>query len=176
MATNIEIKARVRDLDELRKCTEALSDTPCAVIPQEDTFFHTSQGRLKLRVLAPDHGQLVYYQRRDAAGPKRSDYLISTTGEPDALKAVLAAALGVRGVVRKQRHLYLVGNTRVHLDHVEGLGTFVELEVVLGPGQTEEEGQAIATGLMAELGIREADLIKGAYIDLLQQQINELNG
>lgn len=168
MAANIEIKARVRDPDALRTRAEALSDTPCAVIPQEDTFFHIPQGRLKLRALAPDRGQLIYYQRQDAAGPKRSDYCIATTGEPDALKTVLAAALGVRGVVRKQRHLYLVGNTRVHLDHVEGMGMFVELEVVLGPGQTEEAGQATATGLMAELGIREVDLVEGAYIDLLQ--------
>ena len=168
MATNVEIKARVRDPDALRAHAEALSDTPCTIIPQEDTFFHTPQGRLKLRVLAPDRGQLIYYQRQDAAGPKRSDYLVATTGEPDALKAVLAAALGVRGVVRKQRHLYLAGNTRVHLDHVEGLGTFVELEVALGPGQTTEEGQAIAIGLMTELGIQKVDLVEGAYIDLLQ--------
>jgi predicted adenylyl cyclase CyaB len=61
-----------------------------------------------------------------------------------------------------------VGNTRVHLDEVEGLGSFLELEVMLGPGQSEQEGQAIAQELMAQLGVEESDLIEGAYMDLLE--------
>ncbi len=74
-----------------------------------------------------------------------------------------------RGVVRKERLLYMVGQTRVHLDSVEGLGHFVELEVVLRPGQSDDEGQAIARDLMARLGIREADLLETAYMDMLAQ-------
>lgn len=167
MATNIEIKARIADLETLRQRVEALSDTAGELIPQEDTFFHTPRGRLKLRVMAPDNGQLIYYERSDKAGPKRSDYLISVTREPESLKAVLSAALGVRGQVRKERWLYWVGHTRVHLDKVEGLGTFMELEVVLQPGQSAEEGQLAAEALMQQLGFQETDLIEGAYIDLL---------
>ena len=168
MAVNIEVKARVRDTDRLRRTVEELSDTPRTVIHQEDTFFHTPRGRLKLRVLAPNSGELIYYQRADSSGPKPSNYLIAATNDPDSLKALLVSCLGVRGVVRKQRLLYHVGNTRIHLDEVEGLGAFVELEVVLGPGQSEEEGQAVADELMAKLGIEESDLIEGAYIDLLE--------
>lgn len=168
MATNIEIKARVRDIDAVRAIAEKLSDLPCTVLSQEDTFFHTPQGRLKLRVLAPDRGQLIYYERADAAGPKRSEYFVSPTDDPASLKAVLAPCLGIRGVVRKRRSLYLVGNTRVHLDEVEGLGSFLELEVMLGPGQSAEEGQATALELMAKLGVQECDLIEGAYMDLLE--------
>ena len=52
MASNIEIKARVDDFESLRIRAEALSDQPLKVIPQEDTFFNTEKGRLKLRVLA----------------------------------------------------------------------------------------------------------------------------
>lgn len=167
MGTNIEIKARVTDPESLRERVEALSDTAGELIPQEDTFFHAPIGRLKLRVMAPDYGQLIYYQRSDAAGPKRSDYLISVTNEPETLKAVLSAALGVRGRVRKERWLYWVGHTQVHLDQVEGLGTFMELEVVLQPGQSPEEGQMVAEALMQQLGLKETDLIQGAYIDLL---------
>jgi adenylate cyclase class IV len=168
MGINIEIKARIRDLEGLRKRAEALSDTPCRVISQEDTFFYTPQGRLKLRNLEPDRGELIYYVREDAAGPKRSNYLLCATTDPVSLEAVLEAALAVRGVVRKRRSLYHVGETRIHLDEVEGLGSFVELEVVLGFGQSEDEGQAIAAKLMAQLGIEETDLVEGAYIDLLQ--------
>ena len=167
MATNIEIKARVADPESLRQRVEALSDTAGELIPQEDTFFHIPSGRLKLRVTAPDYGQLIYYQRSDAAGPKRSDYLISVTREPETLKAALSAALGIRGQVRKERWLFWIGHTRVHLDQVEGLGSFMELEVVLQPGQSAEEGQMVAEALMGQLGLQETDLIEGAYIDLL---------
>jgi len=168
MATNVEIKARVRDIAAVRAIAEKLSDQPCTVLLQEDTFFLTPQGRLKLRVLAPDRGQLIYYERADAAGPKRSEYFVSPTDDPASLKAVLAPCLGVRGVVRKRRLLYMVGNTRVHLDEVEGLGAFLELEVGLGADQGEAEGQATARELMARLGIQESDLIVGAYMDLLE--------
>jgi predicted adenylyl cyclase CyaB len=174
MATNIEIKARVRDRERLRQLAETLSDTPCVTLLQEDTFFNTPGGRLKLRSLAPDQGQLIYYVRDDAAGPKRSNYVISTTTEPDALKAVLAASLGIRGVVRKQRLLYMAGNTRIHLDEVQGLGDFMELEVVLLPGQSEQEGQATAVEIMEKLGIKDSDLVEVAYIDLLEKAL-ELN-
>jgi predicted adenylyl cyclase CyaB len=168
MPINIEIKARVHDFAALQSRAEALSDTPVQVIPQEDTFFQTPRGRLKLRQLAPDQAQLVYYERPDQEGPKRSTYHIFETGDPQNLKGILSLALGVRGVVRKRRFLYLVGQTRLHLDDVEGLGQFMELEVVLRPGQTDAEGQAIARDLMTRLGVREEDLLSAAYMDLIE--------
>ena len=119
MARNIEIKARVPDPAELRRRATALTDTPAELIPQEDTFFHVPQGRLKLRVITPDHGQLIYYRRPDAAGPNQSDYHIAVTADPQTLKNVLARSLGVRGVVNKQRWLYLFGPTRIHLDRAD---------------------------------------------------------
>jgi len=168
MAVNVEIKARVRDMDALRARAEALSDRPCQELTQEDIFFRSPQGRLKLRILAEDEGQLIYYERSDVAGPKSSYYLISQTTEPRTLQAVLEAAWGIRGIVRKTRYLYLVGQTRVHLDRVEGLGDFMELEVVLRPAQSAEWGQATALGLMEALGIKTDDLVTGAYLDLLE--------
>ena len=168
MATNIEIKAKIRDFDQLKKQVEQISDTPVEIIPQTDTFFHTPQGRLKLRELA-DHGQLIYYERADASGPKQSNYFISRINEPAPLIEVLTFALGVRGVVRKQRWLYWVGKTRIHLDRVEGLGDFLELEVVLDDDDTPEEGERIAAELMRTLGIEATDLVEGAYMDLLEQ-------
>jgi len=168
MPANIEIKARVPDFAALRQRAAALSDTPVEVIPQEDTFFHTPKGRLKLRLLAPDRAQLVYYERPDQDGPKRSNYHIFPTSDPENLKMTLALALGVRGVVRKTRYLYMAGQTRIHLDDVEGLGHFMELEVVLCDGQTDADGQAIAEDLMTRLGVRQEDLLEGAYMDLLE--------
>ncbi len=170
MPSNIEIKARARDFADIRKRAEKLTDTPVKVMSQEDTFFTVPQGRLKLRVRNPEPAQLIYYERPDQGGPKRSDYQIFETGDPENLKLTLGRALAVRGVVRKTRYLYMVGQTRVHLDDVEHLGQFIELEVVMRPGQTDAEGQAIAQDLMSKLGVEPADLLEGAYMDIIEQR------
>lgn len=169
MPVNIEIKAHVHDFPALQRRAELLSDAPCQVIPQEDTFFSCPKGRIKLRELGPEHGQLVYYLRPDTAGPKHSDYKIFETDNPAGLKLILAQAYGVRGVISKVRYLYTVGQTRIHLDDVRGLGKFIELEVVLRVDQTDEQGQAIAEDLMRNLGVEEGDLIDGAYMDLMEK-------
>uniref|UniRef100_A0A8C5MVB0 CYTH domain-containing protein n=1 Tax=Leptobrachium leishanense TaxID=445787 RepID=A0A8C5MVB0_9ANUR len=120
---------------------------------------------------SPDgRGQLIYYERPDLQGPKLSNYSISSTSDPHGLEEVLTQALGVRGSVVKQRLLFLVGQTRIHLDRVQDLGDFLELEVVLTDSQTIEDGNQIADGLMKSLGIACEDLLTCAYIDLLQKQ------
>jgi len=170
MPANIEIKARVRDFALFESRATSLSETYPQVIPQADTFFNVPRGRLKLRQLGPEEGQLVFYERPDQAGPKRSNYMVASTSEPGAVKAALAAALGIRGVVRKTRLLFIVGQTRIHLDEVEGLGYFAELEVVLRPGQEDADGQAVAEELMRRLGIEKEDLLEAAYMDMLEEK------
>jgi adenylate cyclase class IV len=115
-------------------------------------------------------GELIHYHRPDAAGPKLSDYVLVPVADPDSLREALARACGLIGRVRKHRILALVGPTRIHLDQVEGLGDFLELEVTLQGGQTEAEGTAIAHDLMARLGVQPQQLLEGAYFDLLRLQ------
>jgi len=172
MPSNIEIKAYARNFAEIRRRAEELSPKPVEILRQEDTFFNVGMGRLKLRILSADKGQLIYYTRPDQEGPKRSDYHISHTSDAENLKRVLELAYGIRGLVRKTRYLYLVGQTRIHLDDVENLGQFMELEVVLSEGQSDLEGQAIAEGLMTSLGVESIDLLEGAYMDLLEKSSN----
>lgn len=168
MPSNIEIKARAHNFEEIKSRAEKLGALPVQVISQEDTFFNTPQGRLKLRTLV-DHAELIYYTRPDQEGPKRSDYHIARSADPLNLKRVLDLAYGIRGVVKKTRYLYLIGQTRVHLDDVVGLGQFIELEVVMAEGQSDDEGQKIAEDLMSALGVERTDLIDGAYMDLLEK-------
>lgn len=169
MGTNVEIKARVANPEAVARVARALSGgAEPVVLVQEDTFFPCAAGRLKLRKLAPERGELIHYHRPDQAGPKTSSYTLVPTATPDLLRDTLAAALGTTVVVRKTRLLWLVGPTRVHLDHVEGLGDFLELEVVLTPGQSPAEGEAIARALAKRLGVGDADLVEGAYADLLR--------
>lgn len=169
MPTNIEIKARLHDRAAIEARARELTDVPVELIPQVDTFFVTAKGRLKLRELSADRGQLVYYERLDQGGPKRSDYRIFETRDVQGLRETLGSALGIRGVVRKVRSLYLIGQTRLHLDQVEDLGDFMELEVVLRPNQSESDGTAIANDLLDRLGVARSDLLEGAYMDLLEQ-------
>ena len=102
MATNIEIKARVGDPAGLKSKVEAISDTDGQRIVQEDIFFHSPQGRLKLRILGQGRGQLIYYERPDSAGPKQSDYYISrsrmSSAGPTACAAWSARSVGCIGL------------------------------------------------------------------------------
>lgn len=171
MPRNIEIKARVSesDWDGLVHRVAALATAGPTPIAQDDTFFGCASGRLKLRVYSPTEGELIHYQRPDQTGPKASDYVRSPTTEPHTLSDALTRAHGQVGRVVKQRTLYLVGRTRVHLDRVVDLGSFVELEVVLAPGDDVDTGVAEAHALMAALRIAPAQLVDAAYVDLLAQ-------
>jgi predicted adenylyl cyclase CyaB len=167
MPSNIELKARDIDPARTRALAKHISDAPAVELKQEDTFFSCPNGRLKLRRISPAHNELIFYRRPDVAETKQSDYLIAPVTAPESLAAVLTAACGNFRTVVKTRWLFQVGQTRIHLDEVEGLGSFIELEVVLLEGQPPQEGHCIARELMARLGIRDGDLVEGAYADLL---------
>jgi len=167
MAHNVEIKARVDEPSTLFNRAKAIADHGPVEILQDDTFFACPMGRLKLRILSDSEGQLIHYQRPDSTQPKESQYSIVPTSTPHALRETLVHALGVHGRVRKKRLLFLIGNTRIHLDEVEGLGNFMELEVVLNEGETTAYGVAIAHDIMRQLGVRDDQLIARAYVDLL---------
>ncbi len=167
---NVEIKARVRDVARQRMLAQKLAQGEPQVIEQEDVFFRVPRGRLKLRAFGDGTGELIYYERRDSTGPATSEYRLSPTGDPESLRETLGAALGLGAIVRKRRTLYWSGQTRIHLDEVEGLGDYLELEVVLGGEQSAEEGEEIARDIMARLEVRDADLVDRAYVDLLEAE------
>ena len=168
MPRNIEIKARIHSVDGLLPVARALADGDVVAIDQHDTFFHVPHGRLKLRAFADGSAELIHYHRPDTAAPKASDYVRVPIADADAaaLREALARGCGVIGHVRKRRLLLLVGQTRVHLDRVEGLGDFIELEVVLHEGQSDDGGRVIAEQLMQRLGLADAPRLAGAYLDL----------
>lgn len=167
MARNVEIKARIASVDAVEPLAAALATAGPTLIAQDDSFFRCANGRLKLRAFADGTGELIFYQRPDQPGPKLSAYQLVPTAHPGPLRDALAAAHGLAGRVVKQRTLYLAGRTRVHLDRVQGLGDFLELEVVLRDDETVEAGQREAEALLERLGVRPDQLIEGAYVDLL---------
>jgi len=167
MPNNIEIKAKVKDFPATQKIINTIADGLPSKISQWDTFFHSSSGRLKLRDFGNGKGELISYFRSDADGPTVSEYSICVTHCPADLRNVLAMTLGVRGEVKKMRSLYHVGRTRIHLDEVEQLGTFLELEVVMADEESHDKGKAEAADLLKTLCVSTEDLVSCAYVDLL---------
>jgi adenylate cyclase class IV len=172
MARNIEIKARIDGIESILPLAAKIASEGPTEIHQDDTFFTCLNGRLKLRAFSEHEGQLIFYQRSDSAGPKESFYVISPTSSPDTLRQTLELAYGVGGRVRKHRTLFLVGRTRVHLDKVEGLGDFLELEVVLADNEPNETGISIAHDLLEKLAVSPRQLVEEAYVDLLAKLPN----
>lgn len=87
MPSNIEIKVFLPDPSRVKQIVEEIGEDKGGIL-QEDTFFTSKQGRLKLRRFSATHGELIYYERPDKPGPKQSRYVLSTTGDPDGLKNV----------------------------------------------------------------------------------------
>lgn len=167
MPRNIEIKARIQSVEVLALKAAAVATQGPIEITQDDTFFRCESGRLKLRAFSAKEGELIFYRRANEHGPKESFYVRTPTANPEGLRECLTLAYGQVGRVLKHRTLYLIGRTRVHLDQVEGLGHFLELEVVLEENESIEAGVAEAHSLMAQLGVGPSQLVETAYVDLL---------
>jgi predicted adenylyl cyclase CyaB len=165
--TNIEIKARCVALETVRQRLTAAGVPLARRMRQVDTYFHAPHGRLKLREIDGQEAQLIQYERAGATAAHPSDYVVAPVGEPAPLKEALSRALRVRAVVEKTRELYLWGHTRVHLDEVVGLGSFLELETVVTE-QTVEEAERECHEVQTALEVREEDLIAGSYADLAE--------
>jgi len=170
MPLNIEIKARWDDHDAVRAVLQAEGARFVGTDHQVDTYFHVPHGRLKLREGTIECA-LIHYDRPDQAGPKRSDVHLYTPTPDGDLKAVLTAALGVRVVVDKRREIYFIDNVKVHLDAVDGLGRFVEIEAV------DRDGTRGADALMKQcrhymerFKLPDEALVPGSYAELLLAQ------
>lgn len=166
---NIELKARLTDVDAARKLAESVATERLAAQHQLDTYFHCRRGRLKLREIDGLSAQLISYARPDQPGPKPSEYLLVPISNPESLKAALSAALGVRVVVEKRREILLDHNVRIHLDEVVGLGRFIEFEAVLEGHVDDAAGQAQVDRLIELFGIESSDLLSGSYAEMLDR-------
>lgn len=163
---NIEIKARCSDFEQLRKKIKESGGKYIATMKQVDTYFEVPNGRLKLRVIDDKESVLIFYERPDQTSSKESNYYIYPSSDGNALKQFLTKAFIVTKTVKKFRELYIVGNTRVHLDEVAGLGQFMELETVIN-NQTEQEAREENLDVINKLNISRNDMLKSSYSDML---------
>jgi len=167
---NIELKARCRDLGAARKTARSAGAEFAWVAHQHDTYFRCPDGRLKLRRIDSSGGrraELIRYRRADVGGPRLSRYRVRPVRLPRLLGWWLALRHGIVAEVSKRRELWLWRGVRIHLDEVEKLGTFVELEAVVGDIGSEPEADRRCREMAGRLGIEDADVIEVSYSDML---------
>ncbi len=165
---NFEIKARCADPERVRAVLREQQARFVGTDHQVDTYFRVPEGRLKLREGTIENA-LIYYQRPNAAGPKPSDVVLYAVERGAELRTLLTAALGVLVTVDKQREIYYVGNVKFHIDQVQGLGQFVEIEAA-GDERTDRDALLRqCREYMQAFGIREAELVAKSYSDLLME-------
>ena len=170
---NVEIKARLSNLQRARDVAVELGAEFSETLHQRDVYFKVRKGRLKLRYLRPAYGELIYYHRSNQKNPRPSDFQICPALSPDELEQILTDALGVWIIVTKVRELYLLNNVRIHLDAVEELGEFIELEAVMDDTHTVEQEKERVKDLMQKFGIINEDLLSVSYSDLLSEKMRK---
>ncbi|HMQ06096.1 MAG TPA: class IV adenylate cyclase [Saprospiraceae bacterium] len=172
--TSIEIKAICDDPFRIIDWLEKNQARYIGEDIQTDTYFLVKQGRLKHRE-GQIENNLIYYERNDKAGPKKSKINIYPCTREGNLIQILIQALGMKVQVKKIRRIYIIETIKIHLDIVEGLGSFVEIEVfVSGEAQEESRGRTQCKLLMDKWGIKEGDLIGASYSDLMIAKNNRI--
>lgn len=165
---NLELKARDADPERSLKTCESLGAESLGALLQEDTYFAVPRGRLKIRREEGAAACLIAYQREDLRGRKESRYRLVEIDDASGMEEALADVLGVTAVVSKARRLFVFEGVRIHLDRVDGLGCFIELEGVAVPEDVDlGRLEILLSGLRDSFGIADVDLVGSSYCDLV---------
>jgi predicted adenylyl cyclase CyaB len=164
---NVEIKARCHDPERVRRYLHDHHADFKGVDEQTDTYFDVPNGRLKLREGMIENN-LIFYERDDQQGPKKSQFNLVKIEDAKGLKEVLSKSNGIKTIVKKKREIYYIGNVKFHIDDVPGLGSFAEIEAGnVFSDISQDELQQQCDFYMSELGIRKEDLIENSYSDMV---------
>ena len=170
---NIEIKARINNTEKICHILKVSKYKFVGNDHQIDTYFNVNRGRFKLRESSLSGPHLIIYMRDDLSGPKSSEYQIISVKNEVGLKHLLKKTLGIRNVIEKSRKIYLYKNVRIHLDQVKKLGNFLELEAVMDEDNNSRKMEIRKIkSLLVRLGIKDENLIKGSYENLIESPDN----
>ena len=165
MPLNLELKASVPSIQSARESAVRCGARFQGTLHQVDTYFNVARGRLKLREIGEQGAELIYYERAETASERWSNYSRVAVPDPTVLKQQLAAALGILVVVRKKRELFFLERIRIHLDEVEGLGSFLEIEI---PVVDAQEASRKMQHVREWLGVEERSIFTASYSDLIR--------
>lgn len=142
-------------------------------VEQVDTYFAVPSGRLKLREITEGserRAELIGYSRPNEDGARWSEYYRAEF-KPEQIAALIKMmkeTIGVKVVVRKEREVVVTRRTRIHLDTVDSLGHFVELETVVGDDEGDSGASDELRDVSAMLGLDAFSVVAGSYSDLLE--------
>jgi predicted adenylyl cyclase CyaB len=165
MPRNLEVKARIRSVREAEQTARSINATFEGTLHQVDTYYNVPRGRLKSREINNERAELVFYERDEHAKHRESNYRVFPCMEISLLKEILGRSLGIRATVKKKRELFMYNSTRIHLDEVENLGSFLELESPVE--ESLDKAQEVVAFLVREFNVQDADFILESYVDLL---------
>jgi adenylate cyclase, class 2 len=168
MPQNLEIKAMIPSVERAKAVAYSLNARLVEELHQIDTYFDVQHCRLKLREVNQAGAELIYYDRTEASKQRVSQFEIFPCSNPSLLKIMLGKAIGIKTVVEKKRLLFLYKSTRIHLDEVIHLGSFLELETPIE--SSIEAAIEVTNFLERKFDINESDYVLNSYLDLLLQQ------
>jgi adenylate cyclase class 2 len=164
---NIEIKARCGDPSFIRNYLLSHDAKFKGTDEQTDTYFNAKNGRLKLREGIIENN-LIYYERENEAGPKSSKFNLIPVSDASLLKYTLEKSIGIKVIVKKKREIYYIRNVKFHIDTVDGLGSFIEIEAGnIMADLPENELRKQCENYLKEFGVMEDELVDVSYSDLL---------
>ncbi|RPI15729.1 MAG: CYTH domain-containing protein [Ignavibacteriae bacterium] len=168
MAENIEIKAILREPAAVEENIKQFTGNELsAVLHQTDTFYRNPFGRIKIREINNDSTEVIFYNRSNSAEVRKCRYYRFNLLFPKFTKGFFRTFFGVRGIVVKERRLYFYDNTRIHIDTVKNLGSFIEFEYVVDEAHPQKNGYPVVKELMRQLNIKDNDILSVSYIDML---------
>jgi predicted adenylyl cyclase CyaB len=163
----MEIKARCSEPDKIRALLLGRNADIKGTDRQIDSYFKVPKGRLKLRE-GDIENSLIFYNRSNEAGPKQAEIYLYHPETNTELKEILVNALGLLITVKKKREIYFIDNVKFHIDAVENLGSFIEIEAIDTTGEIgTDKLLKQCQKYMKIFGISKEELIDCSYSDML---------
>ncbi|MBW2990668.1 class IV adenylate cyclase [Candidatus Woesearchaeota archaeon] len=164
---NIEIKAKHDNIKHVRYLLKQNKAKFIGKDHQIDTYFKVPSGRLKIREGNIEHS-LIYYEREDIKGPKHSKVTLVDLEPKSNLKDLFMKIFRPLVVVDKKREIYFIDNVKFHIDSVNELGEFIEIEAIDKEGKIGLETLTNQCKQYIDLfEIKNKNLIDKSYSDLL---------
>ncbi len=164
---NIEIKSKCNNTEKIKKILEKLNARFIGIDYQIDTYFNVKNGRLKLREGNIENA-LIFYKRENIKQNKYSEVILYPTKNSKALKQILTETMGVKIIVKKQREIYFIENVKFHIDKIDNLGEFIEIEAQNSNGKYNiSQLKAQCDYYIKLFDLKKENFIETSYSDLL---------
>ncbi len=182
MALEIEVKLPIKEPEKVKERLRMMGFAMEQTLLQTDTYFNSTAYDLKsqdkaLRLRWTSHpGEEKGKHILTYKGPKLDQISMTRTeleveiSDPKKTEAILNGLGYVPGKVqvKKERISYRKGPLLAALDTVEGLGSFLELEMLRKDEEDREEGTREMERVITELGYAMTDTVRTSYLSQLE--------